>query len=155
MSVRRANDSRPDAPPPIDASEATAGPKAQAPRTRKTAPPAAATMPVGPPRSRGDAEARYAEARDAWIASMRKANSGRSADLASLAISQQAYERAMAEVEVWRSGARVAFKIEPENHTHELETAIGQEFAWRRVHELNEKPLGALGRLVRRLTRRG
>ena len=108
------------------------------------------------PRSRGEAEARYADARDAWIVTMRKANSGRPADLASLAIAQQAYELAMADVERWRSGAMVAFSIEPENHVHELQTAVGQEFAWRRVHELQqEKRPGPLGRLVRRFTRHG
>ena len=156
MSVRRANDSRPDAPPPIDAPEATAGPKAPAPRTRKTASPAVVAAPVGAPRSRAEAEARYADSRDAWVACMRKANSGRPADLASLAIAQQTYELAMAEVERWRSGAMVAFSIQPETHVHEVKTAVGQEFAWRRVHELQQqKPLGPLARLVRRFTRRG
>ena len=53
-------------------------------------------------------------ARDAWIAAMRKANSGRSADLAGLAIAQEAYEQAMVEVERWRSGVKVAIPIEPE-----------------------------------------
>ena len=156
MSVRRASDSRPDAPPPIDAQEVTRGPKAPAPRTRKTAPPAVVTTPVGLAHSRGEAETQYAAARDAWIASMREANSGRSADLASLAIAQQAYELALAEVERWRSGAMVAFIIEPETHVHELETAVGQELAWRRVHELQQqKPVGLLARLARRFTRRG
>jgi hypothetical protein len=139
----------------VDASEAAAGPKAPATRTRKTAKPAAVTLPVGAPQSRADAEAAYAAARDAWVESMRKANSGRSADLASLALTQQAYEQALAEVQKWRSGVRVAFKIEPENHTQELEAAVGQEFAWRRVHQLQEKPMGLLARLRRRLTGRG
>ena len=155
MSVRRADNSRPDAPPPMDASEAPARPKAPATRTRRTPKPAPVALPVGAPQSRADAEAVYAAARDAWVESMRKANSGRSADLASLAITQQAYELALAEVQKWRSGVRVAFKIEPENHAHELEAAVGQEFAWRRVHQLQEKPMGLLARLRRRLTGRG
>ena len=114
------------------------------------------TTPVGQPHSRGDAETQYASARDVWIAAMREANSGRSADLASLAIAQQAYELALAEVERWRSGAMMAFSIEPETHVHELETAVGQELAWRRVHELQQqKRPGLLARLARRFTRRG
>ena len=66
---------------------------------------------------------------------MRKANSGRSADLACLAIAQEAYEQAMVEVEKWRSGVKVAIPIEPEAKLHDLATAIRQELAWRRVHE--------------------
>ena len=156
MSVRRADNSRPDAPNPIDASEATAGPNALATRTQKTASPAVAgAAPVGAPRSHGEAEARYAATRDAWVASMHRANSGRSADLASLAITQEAYELAMAEVKRWRSGVMVAIEVEPESHVNDLETAVGQEFAWRRVHELQEKRPGRFSRLVRRLTGRG
>lgn len=155
MSVRRASDSRPDAPSQVDASEASAGPKAPATRTQDTAPPAAVGAPDGAPRSLEEAQARFITARDGWVASMHKANSGRSADLASLAITQQAYELAMAEVERWRSGVKVAIKIEPETHTHELETAVVQEFAWRRVHEQRHKRPGPLARLVRRLTGRG
>lgn len=94
-------------------------------------------------------------ARDAWIAAMRKANSGRSADLASLAITQEAYVLATAEVEKWRSGAMVAIPIEPEAKLHDLETAIGQELAWRRVHEHQEKRPGPLARAIRRLIGRG
>lgn len=97
-------------------------------------------------------------ARDAWIAAMRKANTGRSADLAGLAIAQEGYVQAMAEVERWRSGVMVAFKIEPETKLHDIETAVGQEFAWRRVHERatkHLKQLSPLGRLARRLTGRG
>lgn len=154
MSVHRARQSRPDAPPPIGASEATEGPKAPATRKEETAPPAAVVTPIGPPRSREESEARYAAARDAWVESMRRANSGRSTDLASLAITQEAYELAMADVEGWRSGLKMAFKIEPETHSHGLQTAVGQEFAWRRVHELQQRQPGRLTRLVRRLTGR-
>jgi len=85
---------------------------------------------------------------------MRKANSGRSADLAGLAITQEAYELAAAEVERWRSGVKVAIKIEPEAKLHDLETAIGQEFAWRRVLEQQDRQPGRLSRAIRRLTGR-
>ena len=89
-------------------------------------------------------------ARDAWIAAMRKANSGRSADLASLAIAQEAYVMATSEVEAWRSGVKAALKIEPEAKRHSLEAAVGQEFAWRRVHDQQEKRPGRFARLFRR-----
>ena len=153
MSVRRADNSRPDASP-IDPSEAAAAPKAPA-RNRKTSPPAAVSRtPVVGPLSTEEAEERYIVARDAWIAAMRKANSGRSADLAGLAITQEAYEQATAEVERWRSGVKVAITVEPDAKLHDLETAIGQELAWRRVLELQEKPPGPLARAIRRLTGR-
>ena len=153
MSVRRADNFRPDAPAPIDPPEATAAPKAPGRISRSSADTAPA--PVIAPRSTEEAEERYVTARDAWIAAMRKANSGRSADLASLAFTQQAYEQAAAEVERWRSGAMVAIKVEPEAKLHDLEAAIGQEMAWRRVHENQEKRPGPLAQALRRLTRRG
>ena len=99
MSVHRASDSRPDARPKVDPSEANAAPKAPA-RTRKAPPSATPRTPVSAPRSSEEAEERYVMARDAWIAAMGKANSGRSADLASLGIAQEAYEQATVEVEV-------------------------------------------------------
>ena len=159
MSVHRASDSRPDARPQVDASEADAAPKAPA-RTRKASPSATPRTPVPAPRSTEEAEERYVVARDAWIAAMRKANSGRSADLASLGITQEAYEQATVEVEKWRSGVKVAITIEPDAKLHDLETAIGQELAWRRVHERRvhddqEKPPGPLARAIRRFTGRG
>ena len=99
-------------------------------------------------------------ARDAWIGAMRKANTGRSADLAGLAIAQEAYEKAMVEVEMWRSGVKVAIPIEPDAKLHDLATATRQEIAWRRVHERlvhdhQEKPPGPLARAFRRFTGRG
>jgi hypothetical protein len=45
-------------------------------------------------RSPEEAEARYVAARDAWTAAMRAANSGRPADLATLAVAQDAFEAA-------------------------------------------------------------
>lgn len=90
-------------------------------------------------------------ARDAWVAAMRRANSGRPADLASLAIRQEAYEQATAEVERWRAAPRVAIPVEPETKRDGIEIAIGQEMAWKRVHERPSEPEpGPIGRLVRR-----
>lgn len=120
------------------------------------------SAPAGPdrapnaPRSREEAEAQFVAARDEWTAAMRRASSGRPAHLASLAITQEAYEAAAAELELWRSGAaRVAIQIQPEASRNSLEAAVGQELAWRRVLHPPEKQPGLLGRLRRRLTRRG
>jgi len=100
--------------------------------------------------SRDEAEARYVHRRDAWTGAMRRANSGRAADLATLAITQEAYETAAAELELWRSGARIAIPIQPDGRAG-LETVIGQEMAWRRLHEQNQKGPGRLSRLIRRM----
>ncbi len=102
------------------------------------------------PRSAEDAEAQYVAARDAWTTAMRVANSGRPADLASLAIAQEAYEAAAAERERWLSGGRVAIPVEPQASRSGLEAAIGQELAWRRVQH-HRPDQGFLGRLKRRL----
>lgn len=103
------------------------------------------------PHSLEAAEAQYVAARDAWVAAMRRANSGRPADLASLAIRQEAYEQATAEVERWRVAPRVAIPVEPETKRGGIEIAIGQEMAWKRVHERPSEPEpGPIGRLVRR-----
>ena len=158
MSVHRADKSRLDARD--DAPEARAAPKAPASRSRNTSAPApsapessvppGAGAPVAAPRSSDEAEERYVVARDAWIVAMRNAKSGRSADLASLALTQEAYELATAEVERWRSGAMVAFKIDAAPEHQVVETAVDQEIAWRHVRD--QKPPGRLGRLLRRLT---
>jgi hypothetical protein len=107
------------------------------------------------PRSRDEAEAQYVSARDAWTGAMRAASSGRSADLALLAIAQETYERAYAEREAWLSGARVAIRIEDAEPRRGLDVFVAQDLAWRRVHEAAQKAPGRLERLVRRLTRRG
>ncbi len=108
------------------------------------------------PHSREAAEAQYVSARDAWVAAMRRANSGRPADLASLAIRQEAYEQATAEVQRWRSAPRVAIPIESDAKRSGIETAVGQELAWRDVHqERGTSEAKGVGRLVRRLFRRG
>ena len=120
------------------------------------------TAPAGPdrapsaPRSHEEAESEFVAARDAWTAAMRGASSGRPADLASLAITQEAYEAAAAELERWRSGAtRIAIPIQPEASHTSLEAAVGHELAWRRLLHPPEKKPGLLGRLRRRLTKRG
>ncbi len=104
------------------------------------------------PRTRDEVEERYVAARDAWAASMRVANSGRPADLAALAIAQEAYEAASAERARWESGTRVAIPIEPENDERRLGAIIGQELAWKKVRTADEKPVGILGRLRRRIS---
>jgi hypothetical protein len=101
------------------------------------------------PRSREEAEAQYVAARDAWTAAMRTAQSGRPADLAALAIAQDAYEAASIEREGWASGARVAIPVEPEPH-RDLSAIVGQELAWRHVRHVEEKPNGLIARLRRR-----
>jgi hypothetical protein len=165
MSVRRANKSRRAAP--NEAPEAKTAPKTPATRASKTsnpapsAPESSAPESSAPavvsaareaPRSAAEAEERYVIARDAWIVAMRNARSGRSADLASLGITQEAYELATAEVERWRSGVMVAFKIEPAPAHQAVEKAVDQELAWRRVHDQSQRSPGRLLRLLRRIT---
>lgn len=101
------------------------------------------------PSSREEVEEQYVAARDAWTKAMRAASSGRPADLASLAIAQEAYETIAAERERWISGARVAIPIEP-GPRRDLEAAVGQEMAWRKVHN-HDKPEGLLARFKRRI----
>lgn len=111
--------------------------------------------PWSTPRSRAEADERYVAARDAWTAAMHRASSGRPADLASLAIAQQAYEEATVERDRWQTGARVAIQIEPEDERTPIDVVVGQELAWRRVHESEHRSPSLLGRFARRITRRG
>ena len=97
-----------------------------------------------------DLELRYVAARDAWKLAMRAANSGRSKDLASLAIAQQAYEEVAAEREHWLAGGRMAIRIEPDPERHDIEVAVGQELEWRKVLH-PAKARGFLGRIKDRL----
>ena len=97
-----------------------------------------------------DLELRYVAARDAWKLAMRAANSGRSKDLASLAIAQQAYEEVAAEREHWLAGGRMAIPVEPDPQRHDIEVAVGQELEWRKVLH-PPKARGFLGRIKDRL----
>jgi hypothetical protein len=81
---------------------------------------------------------------------MRAANGGRSKDLASLAIAQQAYEEVSAEREHWLAGGRMAIPIEPDPQRHDIEVAVGQELEWRKVLHPT-KARGFLGRIKDRL----
>jgi hypothetical protein len=146
MSVRRPAEPRANASP---APEATVPIRPRPPERN-----AGARPTVVRPRSHEEAEERYVVARDAWTAAMRRCSSGRAADLASLAIAQEAYELASAEVERWRSGARVTIPIVRDAPRTGLEVAIGQEMAWRRVHEHQKEAPRPLSRLIRRLTGR-
>ena len=97
-------------------------------------------------RYESDLEQRYIAARDAWTQAMRVANSGRPADMASLAIAQEHYETIMGERERWLASPRVAIPIDAPDARHKLEVAVGQEIAWRRVHAPKPQP-GFLGRI--------
>jgi hypothetical protein len=148
MSTRRA--SRTDV-----AAEPTTEPSAPTPAAAPaTSAPAGQERVPSSPGSRNEAEAQYVAARDSWTEAMRHAGSGRSADLASLAITQEAYEAAAAELERWRMGARIAIPIVPEASDAVLKAAVEQQIAWRRVLQHEEKEPGLFGRLRRRLNRR-
>lgn len=95
-------------------------------------------------------EARYVAARDAWTQAMQSANSGRSADMATLAIAQEAYETVMAERERWLAGSRRAIPVEAPDTRQTIEVAVDQELAWRRVLEPPEPTPGFLARIRRR-----
>jgi hypothetical protein len=130
------------ASPPVSPAKAPTADGASTPTT---------AQPAAGPRSLEEAETLYVAARDAWTAAMRTAASGRPADLASLAIAQEAFEAATAERERWLAGGRVAIPVEPTNGTRSsLETAVGQELAWREVLQPRQ-PEGFLARMRRRL----
>lgn len=105
-----------------------------------------------------EATTRYEAARDAWIAAMRAAVSGRPADLASLALVQEEYELATAERDRWQSGERVAIPIETVS-ARPIDAIVGQQLAWREIREQEEqrhrRPPGLLGRLFGRGRARG
>ena len=147
MSIRRTAESRAETPGTTGSARTPTTPPTQ--RHGETAAPSA-----GGARSLEEAEARYVASRDAWTAAMRAANSGRAADLASLAMAQEAYEQATTEVQLWRTGAKVPIPIEPERRNAGLEAAIGQEMAWRRVHAPKPNRGGPLARLARKISGR-
>jgi hypothetical protein len=102
------------------------------------------------PQTADEAETRYVAARDAWVTAMRAANSGRPADMAALALAQEAYEAAVAERDRWASNGRVAIPVEPERATKGIDVVVGQELAWRAVKH-HDEPRGLLGRLRKRI----
>ena len=99
-----------------------------------------------------DLEDRYVDAREAWTHAMRAASSGRPADMASLAIAQEAYETVAAEREQWLASGQVAIPIQPAPKRHDIGIAVDQGLAWRRVQEHPGRP-GLLSRIRRRLGR--
>jgi hypothetical protein len=113
------------------------------------------TQRINSPRSLAEAEEHYVSCRDAWTAAMRAASSGRPADMATLAICQEAYEAAALERERWLSGGRVAIKVEePATDRAPIEVVVDQTLAWRDVHDHErDKPRGVLGRLFGRRKR--
>jgi hypothetical protein len=132
---------------------------APAPLRHRHAPSSGMAERLSRPHSREEAEERYIAAREAWTGAMRGANSGRSSDLAALAIAQEAYEEALADRERWASSPSVAIPV-GEDRPNGLEAVVGQELSWRRVHEhereqeqARQRPRG-LGALFRRITRR-
>lgn len=134
-------------------------PSAPGPLRHRHAPSSRMADRLARPRSREEAEQRYVAAREAWTAAMRAANSGKSSDLAALAMAQEAYEEALADRERWASSPQVALPVGEERPSG-LEAVVGQELSWRRVHEheleierARERPRGLRG-LVRRITRR-
>ena len=109
-------------------------PDAVDPQSSAIDPSSAAHTLAGDIRQYGaDLETRYVAARDAWKDAMRAANSGRSKDLASLAIAQQSYEEVAAERERWLTGGIVAIPVEPDPQRHDIEVALDQELEWRKV----------------------
>ena len=110
------------------------------------------TQRINSPGSLAEAEEHYVSCRDAWTAAMRAASSGRPADMATLAICQEAYEAAALERERWLSGGRVAIPVEePVNDRASIEVVVDQALAWRDVHDHErDKPRGVLGRLFGR-----
>lgn len=97
------------------------------------------------PRTPEEAEAQYVAARTAWAKAMHAAASGRPADLATLAIAQEAYERAAMERARWEAGPKVAIPIESRDRQRGIEAAIGQELAWRKVRQVEDRPHGLKG----------
>jgi hypothetical protein len=102
-------------------------------------------------RSRAEAHEHYLNARDGWVRTMKLAASGRPADLAALAIAQEAYEEATAEWERWESGTRVAVPIETEKDAS-VGAVVDQELRWRKLHDHDHPP--GLGARIARITQK-
>lgn len=119
--------------------------------TRPRPPDAADRIPR--PNTREDAEERYVAARDAWTSAMSTARSGSSADLAALAIAQEAYEAALAEKDRWANSPRTQSPVTPDR-PRGLDAVVGQELSWRRIHQNDQehqqhRPSGIRGLLRR------
>lgn len=134
-------------------------PAAPAPLRHPHAPSSGLSDRLARPHSREDAEQQYVVAREAWTDAMRTASSGRPADLAALAMAQEAYEEALAERDRWATSPSVAVPV-GEGRPSGLDAVVGQELSWRRVQEherererLREQHRGLRG-LIRRITRR-
>jgi len=83
---------------------------------------------------------------------MRAASSGRSADLASLALAQETYEAAAAERERWLAAPPskgTAIGIGQPGATRAVEIVVGQGLEWKRVKEV--EPRAGLGARLKRL----
>jgi hypothetical protein len=145
MSVRRESRPSPSSDERDELDRRPDGPAVH----RRAAGPKVPSRALDAPGSRDEAEAQYVAAREAWTGAMRRASSGRSADLASLAIAQEAYEAALAEVELWRSGQRIPIPVQAER-TVDIEVAVGQELEWRRLQAPDEPRPGFLAKLFRR-----
>lgn len=124
----------------------------QAPRIGSSMSSAGISQRINSPRSLAEAEKQYVDCRDAWTAAMRVASSGRPADMATLALCQEAYEAAALERDRWLAGERVAIPIErPRSDRASIEVVVDQALAWRDVHEHERaRPRGLLGRLFGR-----
>jgi hypothetical protein len=142
---------RPSKSPPGDGVKARAdAAKAPAQRTGSAMSSSGLGQRIASPHSMAEAEEHYVTCRDAWTAAMRAANSGRPADMATLAFCQEAFEAASVERDRWLSGARVAIPIvAPEKEHASIEVVVDQALAWQDVHD-HAKPRGFLGRIFGR-----
>ncbi len=93
-----------------------------------------------------EAEAAYIAARDAWTAAMRASSTGRAADLAALAIAQEAYEAAAAERDRWARHQPVAIPIDGSAARRDLDIVVGQEAEW---HRLTDRDTGGGGLIAK------
>jgi hypothetical protein len=121
--------------------------------TRHEAPTGRFHREADAPHSPEEAEAQYVAARTVWVDAMHNASTGKPADLASLAIAQEAYERAAIERTRWQNGPKAHVAVEPPPKRN-VEIALGQELAWRRVREAEaRRKTGVMGRLFGRRSR--
>lgn len=103
-----------------------------------------------------EAEAAYQAARGAWLDALRGSGAGGNRVLAKLALAQEKYEKAGADLELARAEDALhrqrleALRRSQEEIRRRAQAIAGQSAAWDRVHE--ERPAArGLGGLVRRL----